>query len=58
MRVSNLQIYELLAGVFGLDGSCGVLNGSTETDSDESEDGAVAFADAKDVVLEVCAGCA
>lgn len=55
MRVANLEVDKLLAGELGLDGSRGVFDAGTETDTDEAQDGAVAFADAEDVVLEVCA---
>lgn len=55
MRVSNLQVHELLAGELGFDRGGGVFNRGTETDTDEAQDGAVAFADAEDVVLEVSA---
>lgn len=57
MGVANLQVDELLPGKLGGDGSRGVFDGSTETDTNEAQDRAVAFADAEDVVLEVCACC-
>jgi hypothetical protein len=57
VRVADFQIYELLAGIFRLD-SCGcIFDGGTESDTDETENRAVAFAYAEDVVLEVGAGC-
>ena len=55
MRVADLQVYELLPLVLGLDGGGCVFDRGTEADADEAEDGAVAFAYAEDVVLEVCA---
>jgi hypothetical protein len=60
MRVPNLQVDKLLAGELGRNGSRGVFDGRTETDTDEAQDCAVAFANAKDVVLEVgaCCSCA
>lgn len=57
MRVADLEVDELLAGELGFDRGRSVLDAGTETNADEAQDGAVAFADAEDVVLEVSAGC-
>lgn len=53
VRVSDLQVHVLLAGVLWLDGRGFRLDRRSVSDSDETEDGRVAFADAEDVVLEV-----
>lgn len=57
MGVSNLQIYELLTRVFGLDCRSSGLDGRTITDTIEAENRGMALADAEDVVLEVGASC-
>jgi len=56
MCVSDLQVDELLAGEFGPYGRRRVFDGGTVTNTVEAENGTVSFADAEDVVLEVCAG--
>lgn len=56
MRVSNLQIHKLLAGVFRFLGDGSVLDRGTVSDTDEAQDGGMAFRNAEDVVLEVGAG--
>jgi hypothetical protein len=56
VRVSDLEVYKLLAGVLGLNGGGRGFDGGSVADTVEAEDGRVAFADAEDVVLEVGAG--
>lgn len=56
MRVSDFQVHELLALEFRLDSGSGSLDGGTETNTDEAENSAVAFTDAENVILQVCAG--
>ncbi len=53
MRVADFEGDEFLAGVGGLLGKGGGLDGRAVADADEAEDGGVAFAYAEDVVLEV-----
>jgi hypothetical protein len=55
--VSNLQVYELLTRVFGLDRRSGGLDGRTITDTIEAENRGMALTDAEDVILEVGASC-
>jgi hypothetical protein len=57
VRVADLQVDELLPRELRLDGGSCVFDRGTETDTDKAKDSAVSFADAKDVVLEVCACC-
>jgi hypothetical protein len=57
VRVAHFQVDELLTWELGLDGRSGGFDRGTETDTHETENGAVSFADTEDVVLEVCPGC-
>lgn len=57
MGVADLQVDKLLPREFGGNGGRGVFDRRTETNTNEAQDRAVAFADAEDVVLEVCACC-
>jgi hypothetical protein len=56
VRVSDLQVHKLLAGVFGLDGGGSAFDRGTVADTVEAEDSGVAFADPEDVILEIGAG--
>jgi len=56
VRVADLEVDELLAGELSFDRGRSVFDAGTETDADEAQDGAMTFADAEDVVLEVSAG--
>lgn len=53
MRISDFEVDEVLSWVLGLLRGCGGFDGCAVADTDETEDGNMAFRDADDVVGKI-----